>query len=191
VTSLDDTGTQETTRGYGRGARLFHWTIAAMVALQIPAGIAMTSEPLLPISGPLFILHKGLGFVLLLLVLARVLWRMTHRPPPLPDYVPPAERRIAAATHSALYVLLVVMVVSGYVRTIGEGYPIELLDAVGIPPLIPQMPTVARAMLVVHEFAVIGLVGLVAVHVSAVLRHQLIDGNPVLSRMWPPFGRER
>jgi cytochrome b561 len=173
---------------YGTVARLFHWTVASLLLLQIPAGIAMTSEPLAALSNPLYVFHKGSGAVLLVLVLARVAWRITHRAPAFPDFMPPLEQRIANATHVAIYVLLVVMVVSGYVRTIGDGYPIELLDALGVPPLIPQMPELAAAMLVVHQFTVIALVGLVAVHISAVLRHRLIEGNPVLARMWPPLG---
>jgi cytochrome b561 len=173
--------------GYGTIARLFHWVIALMVAVQIPAGIAMTSEPLLAIADPLFVLHKGLGSVLLVLVVGRVLWRISHRPPRFPDFMPSREQRLASATHVAIYALLVVMVVSGYVRTIGDGFPIELLDALGVPPLMPPMPRVARAMLVVHQFAVITLVGLVAVHIGAVLRHHLIEQNPVLMRMWPPL----
>jgi cytochrome b561 len=44
-------------------------------------------------------------------------------------------------------------------------------------------------MLVVHQFTVIALVGMVAGHVAMVLRHQLIDRNPELARMWPPWGR--
>lgn len=175
--------------GYDTGARLFHWVIALLVVVQIPVGIAMLSQPLSRFSDPLFIFHKGTGAVLLALVLARVAWRLLHRPPPFPDFVPELEQRIASATHVALYVLLVVMVVSGYVRTVGDGYPIELLDALGLPPLLPPMPRVAAVALVVHQFAVVVLVALVAVHVSAVLRHQLIDQNPILSRIWPPFGR--
>lgn len=173
--------------GYGSVARLFHWVIGILVVVQIPAGIAMTSEPLLGVADPLFILHKGMGSILFVLIVARALWRLTHRPPPFPDYMPGLEQRIAGATHVTIYVLLLAMVVSGYVRTIGDGFPIELLDALGIPPLIPLMPRVARVMLVVHQFTVVALVGLVAVHVSAVLRHQLIERNPVLRRMWPPF----
>jgi cytochrome b561 len=172
--------------GFGTVARLLHWTIALLVVLQIPAGIAMTSEPLAAWADPLYVFHKGSGAVLLALVLARVVWRLTHRAPPFPDYMPPLEQRIAGATHVAIYVVLVMMVVSGYVRTVGEGFPIELLDAVGIPPLLPEMPRLARAMLVVHQFAAVALVGLVAVHVSAVLRHRMIEGNPILERMWPP-----
>lgn len=190
---MSDTATRAHERsgpssGYGTVARLFHWVIVLMVAVQIPAGIAMTSEPLAGVADPLFILHKGMGSILLVLVVGRVLWRVTHPPPPFPDFMPSLEQRIAGSTHTVLYITLLVMVVSGYVRTIGEGFPIELLDALEIPPLIPLVPRVARFMLVVHQFAVIALVGLIAVHISAVLRHQLIDRNPVLARMWPPFG---
>jgi cytochrome b561 len=177
-------------KGYSTGARLFHWMIAILLVVQIPAGIAMTSEPLAGIADPVFVLHKGMGSVLLVLVVARVLWRLTHRPPPFRDFMPANEQRIAHVTHLGIYVLLLMMVVSGYVRTVGDGYPIELLDVLGIPPLIPQMPNVAAAMLVVHQFTVVALVALVAVHVSQVLRHEWIAGNRVLDRMWPPRQRD-
>lgn len=180
----------ESVRGYGTVARIFHWSIAAMVAIQIPAGIAMTSEPLADLADPLYVLHKGMGSVLLVLVMGRILWRTTHRAPPFPGFMPAREQRIAHATHVAIYVALFVMVVSGYVRTVGDEYPIELLNAMGIPPLIPEMPGLAAAMLVVHQAVVVILVALVAVHVSAVLRHELIERNPVLRRMWPPARRD-
>ena len=184
-----EAGRSDRAPGYGTVARVLHWIIALLVVLQIPAGIAMTSEPLASAADPLFIYHKGMGAVLLVLVVARVLWRVTHRPPPFAAYMPPLEQRIAGMTHKAIYALLLVMVVSGYVRTVGDGFPIELLDALGVPPLLPPMPRMAAAMLVVHQFAVFALIGLVAAHVSMVMRHQLIDKNPVLARMWPPFGR--
>jgi len=175
--------------GYGTVARAFHWVIALLVLVQIPVGIAMLSQPLSRFSNALFVFHKGGGAVLLVLVFARLGWRVLHRPPPFPDFVPLDERRIASATHHALYVLLLVMVVSGYVRTVGDGYPIELLDLLGVPPLMPLMPRAAAFALIVHQFAVLALVALVAVHVSALLRHQLIDRNPILARMWPPHDR--
>ena len=174
--------------GYDTGARLFHWVVAILVVAQIPTGVAMTSGPLPRWADPLFIFHKGAGSLLLVVLVARIVWRLAHRPPPFPDYVPRLEQRIAGATHLAIYVLLLVMAGSGYVRTVGDGFPIEALEALGIPPLIPLMPEVARVMIVVHQFAALALVALIAVHVSAVLRHRLIDGAPILARMWPPFG---
>ena len=187
----DDTGGSAAAPGYGTVARLFHWIIAALVILQIPAGIAMTSEPLAEMPGATFIYlwHKGAGAVLLFLVVGRALWRLTHRPPPFPDYMPPLEKRMANATHVTIYVLLLVMTVSGYIHVVGGDFPIELLNALHVPPLVPPMPRAAAAALVVHHFTVFALLGLVAVHVAMVIRHQLIDGNPVLARMWPPVGR--
>jgi cytochrome b561 len=175
---------------YGTVARLFHWVMATLVTLQILAGIAMTSEPLAGVVETLgiYVYHKGAGAVLLMLVVGRLLWRVTHRPPPFPNFMPPLEKRIAGATHWTIYVLLLAMTLSGYVHVIGGQYPIELLDALGVPPLLPAMPRAAAAALVLHRFAVFGLVSLVAVHVAMVIRHQVIDRNPVLRRMWPPFG---
>ena len=178
-----------TANEYGTVARILHWVVAALVLLQIPAGIAMVSEPLTAWTAPVYIFHKGSGAVLLVLILARAAWRLTHRAPRFPDYMPALEQRIAHATHIAIYVVLVTMVLSGYVHVIGGGYPIELLDRLGVPPLIPNVPRLANAVLVVHQFGAFVLVGLVAVHVSAVLRHQLIEGNPQLRRMWPLVGR--
>ena len=172
---------------YGPTARWLHWVVALFVVVQVPVGVAMTSAPLSAWADPLFIVHKGLGALLLLLVVARALWRLTHKPPPLPDSLPPLEKRIAHGTHVAIYLALLTMVVSGYVRTVGDGYPIELLDAVGVPPLIPVLPSVAAGMLVVHRFAVFILVVLVSVHVAAVLRNAMIEHDSVVLRMWPPW----
>ena len=180
--------TRDASPAYGTVARLFHWTIALMVFIQIPAGIAMTTEQFPTIGGALFILHKGMGSVLLVLVTARLIWRLTHPVTPLLPHLPRLQRRIAALTHGTLYVLLVVQPVSGYIRTIGEGYPIELLDALGIPPLIPYMPETALAMLVVHKFCAYTLTVLIGAHVAAAIHHALIERDGVMSRIWPPWG---
>ena len=72
------------TKGFGTGARLFHWLVVLLLLVQIPAGIAMIAPALEQESiDRLFVLHKGLGVVLLVVVVARVLWRLTHRAPPM------------------------------------------------------------------------------------------------------------
>lgn len=177
---------------YGAPARLLHWLTVALVAIQIPAGIAMTGEGFERATVDLlFILHKGTGVVLLGVILLRVLWRLTHAPPPLPARVPAPERRLAGVGHALLYVLLVLMPVSGYVRTVGDGFPIELLNALGVPPLLPSMPEIARNASIVHRFTAYALAGLIAVHVMEVLRHQWVERTDLLGRMWPPLGRRR
>ena len=70
--------------------------------------------------------------------------------------------------------------------------PIEMMDALGLPTLLPLMPEVASWASLVHRFSTFLLVALVAVHVGEVVRHHLVVRDETLSRMWPPLGgRER
>ena len=184
---------------YDGGARFFHWLFVLLFLAQVPAGIAMVVPamigdfPVLPgveqtTVDAIYVFHKGLGAVLLVVVFARLLWRITHPAPPLPDTIPELERRIAGGTHAFMYVLMVVAVVTGYVHVIGLGFPIELLDALGVPPLIPRMEGIAVVSSFVHRFTVILLVGVVAIHVAEVLRHHWVLKDGILGRMWPPLG---
>ena len=116
-------------RDYGTGARLFHWVTAVLVTVQVAAGLAMTTEAIAALNDTLFILHKGLGCVFLPLMGLRLAWKLAHPVEALPAGAPAPQRRLAALTHNALYGLLFVLPVSGYLRTVGDDYPIELLDA--------------------------------------------------------------
>jgi len=190
-----------TTR-YGTGARLFHWLFVLLFLAQVPAGIAMVVPAMMgdfavlpgveqSTIDAIYIFHKGLGAVLIVVVFARVVWRLTHPAPPLPDTIPELERRIAGGTHTFMYVLMVVAVITGYVHVVGLGFPMELLDALGIPPLIPRMDRIAVVSSFVHRFTVFVLVGVVGVHVAEVLRHHWVLKDGILGRMWPPLaGRD-
>jgi len=164
----------------------------AMVAVMLPVGIVMTSELFQPWADPLYILHKGLGSVILALVVARLGWKLlAPGPTTLPRDASPTERRLARWTHGALYGLLLLQAGSGYLRTVGAGYPIELLDLLGIPPLVPEMPGVASVLVVVHKVSAFALTALVAAHVAAVVQHTLARRGDALGRMWPPVRRSR
>lgn len=176
-------------QGYGNVARLLHWLFVVLILVQAPVGIAMTSEAVPALGDTLFILHKGLGSILLVLIVLRVLWRLTHPVPALLPHRPALQRRIAACVHWLLYALLLLMPISGYIRTVGDNFPIELLDALGIPPLVSNIPDTAHVMQVLHKFGAFALTALVAAHVGAVVHQGLIERDPVMSRIWPPLRR--
>jgi cytochrome b561 len=184
---------------YGAGARFFHWLFVLLLLAQVPAGIAMVVPAVngdfenLPgvdqsTIDSLYVLHKGLGAVLLVVVLLRLVWRLTHKAPPLPASMPELERRLAGWTHAGLYFLMVLSAASGYVHVIGLGFPIEWANALGVPPLLPKMPGIAVASSFIHRFTNYFLIGFVGVHVAEVMRHHWVLGDGMLGRMWPPFG---
>ena len=184
---------------YDGGARFLHWLVVLLFLAQIPAGIAMIVPavmgdfPVLPgveqkTVDAFYIFHKGMGAVLIVVVLARTLWRLTHKAPPFPDTMPPLEKKIARNAHAFMYVLMVVAVVTGYVHVVGLGFPMELLNYLGVPPLIPKMEKLAVASSFIHRFTVFVLTGFIAVHIGEVLRHHFVLKDGIMGRMWPPFG---
>lgn len=172
-------------QGYRPPARWLHWIVAAVVLLMIPAGLIMTREGLpRPVQDTLFIFHKNTGVLLFPVILVRLAYRLTHRPPPLPDSVPPWQRVIARITHVLLYILLITMPVAGFIRVRAGGYPIELLDRLGVGPWIAKSEPLADAAQAVHWTGAMLLIGLVALHVGAAFYHALILRDGVWSGMW-------
>jgi cytochrome b561 len=172
---------------YGVVARCLHWLTVLMVAVMITAGLIMTQEIPRPIQDRLFILHKGLGVLVLLTILLRLAWRLFNPPPPLPASVPPVQRVAAGAVHVLLYAMLLAMPVSGYIRVVAGGFPIELLNALGVPPLLAKNVPLGDAASSVHVTLAFILIGLIGIHVAAALYHGIVRRDGVISRMWPPF----
>ena len=175
-------------KGYPVLNRLLHWGMALMILVTIPVGIAMTSGGFSGIADVLYVTHKGLGVLIGVALVLRLLWRWVGpNPPPLPEAIPPVERVAARWTHRLLYLLVGAMALTGYFRTLGGGFPIEILDALGIPPLMGRNEALADRLSVMHKFLGYLTVATIAAHVGAVVQHTVFVRNGIFQRMWPPW----
>ena len=174
------------TSGYSAAAKTVHWTMAILILATIPVGFLMVQQGLpRSFQNALFIFHKNTGVVLLALVGLRLVLRWLRPPPPLPDGLPAIQARAAHATHMALYALMIVMPVAGYVRVRAGGFPIEMLDAMGLPTFVPRSETLAEVAKAVHYYCAFLFAIVIAAHVLAGLYHKLVLRDGVFSRMWP------
>lgn len=173
-------GTLPRNERYSTVAIAFHWTIALLVLINLAIGLAG-----MPFPGGMAS-HKAIGITVLVLTLGRVLWRLAHRPPPLPGTVSPAERGVAHATHWFIYFLLVALPLSGWLMVSGTAKR-RPLDWFGLFDL-PYLPVGKAAGDAGH--AAHGLLGwimlaLVVLHVAGALRHHFLLRDRVLGRMLP------
>lgn len=172
--------------GYKPIARVLHWVVALLVIATIPIGAAMTQEGLdRGTQNTLYILHKNGGVILLVLMILRVLYRLANPPPPLPDSIVPWQKQVAGLTHVALYVMVFFMTVTGLVRVQAGGFPIEMLNALGIPPVIPRNESIADIAQTAHFYGRFVLIAVMLAHIGAALQHGLIKKDGVFSRIWP------
>jgi len=160
---------------YSGIAILFHWTIAVLVLVNLWIGLVGGSMPA----------HKAIGITVLVLTLGRIGWRLGHRPPPLPPATPAWERLAAHAAHRLFYLLLLVLPLSGWAMVSGtRRNPLDWFGLFPIPYL-PIPPSLAHLGHDAHGLIGFAMLGLVALHVAAALRHHFLLRDDVLSRMLP------
>jgi cytochrome b561 len=190
-------GVYEKPARYTVVAILLHWLIALGIAALIVIGLVMTQLKIAPtLEWKLFQLHKSIGITVLLLVVLRLLWRFTHRPPPLPVETPALDRGAAHGLHWLLYVLMIGMPLTGWAVVSSSPFnlPTVLYNIVPWPDL-PVLPTLANKAAVshvlgwVHAYGSWILIALLAVHIGAALQHHFIKRDGILGRMLPGLGR--
>lgn len=185
---------------YNAVAIAIHWLTAIAIAAQFALGWYMIS--LRPPSYLHFALHqwhKSIGMTILALSIVRLLWRLTHRAPPLPAAMPAWERRAAKFSHVMLYVMLIALPVSGWavVSASPLNIPTKLYGVIPVPhlPVLSELPdktAAAQATKTLHAFGGWILALLLAGHIGAALRHHFWYRDDVLARMLPGHrSRER
>lgn len=177
-------------RSYRPSQRALHWIMALLILPMIAAGFVMVQQGLpRAVQNTLFVLHKNIGLVVLILAVLRVgvAWRSPALP--LPGHLPRWQRLVAKASHGLLYALMLIMPLSGYIRVRAGGFPIELMDRLGLPTLVPKSDALASAAKAVHEFGAYAIAALLVLHIAAGLHHALILRDGIWGRIWPPFGR--
>jgi cytochrome b561 len=173
-----------TAAGYKPLAKIFHWLTALLVLLTIPAALTMLTPGIGRwLQDPLFMFHKNVGVVLLVLVAARLAYRLLNPPPPLPRSMPPFQRHIAEATHWLFYGLLLAMAISGFIRVTAGGFPLEVFDRFGIQNLVPRSDSLAETAKRIHASLRFPLIVLIVLHICAALYHGLIKRDGLAKRM--------
>jgi cytochrome b561 len=176
---------------YGLVAITLHWLLAVAIVGAFCVGVYMADLPFSIQRIKLINYHKWAGLSILVLTLARLLWRLSHPPPPLPDAVlaamPPWQRRAHHVTHTALYALCVAVPLAGWAHSSAAGMPIVWFGMLPLPDLWPSVDKdLAKHLLKpLHAAAAFTLIALVLLHVAAALKHQWLDRDGLLLRMIP------
>ena len=191
MTSVSQTEPQDVVQRYSNVTVAFHWITVALVLFQAYLGFRFgLSEPG-PARDDVFIWHKTMGVIILLLTLARLFYRWRNPPPPFPPELPTWERIAAVWNHRLFYILLIAMPIVGLVAVSGyaNGPTTPLSGGIEIP-VIPgvsrETGDVAGEM---HEIAAFLLVALILMHAGAALKHQFVDRWRGSARM-PPFSSQ-
>ena len=179
---------------YSAVAIVLHWLIAAAIVFQVIIAWRMGGGRT-PEGFALVQLHKSIGITVLLLSLARLAWRLTHRPPPLPVGMATWEKALAKVAHVGLYVIMIGLPITGWIMVSASRIQVPTLLYGAVPwPHLPGLAHLAEPAKSAwhafgetgHEVLAWGAYLLVALHVAGALKHQLFSKDePVLAHMAP------
>jgi len=169
--------------------RLLHWLMAAMVLTMLFIGIGMVAS--LGDYHLLLSIHRPLGIAILILVVIRLVTRLSSTLPPFPATMSPQERLAAHASEVLLYTLLFVQPLVGWAMLSAARYPIVLFGPVHLFPILPHNVMMYSVLRQTHTVVAYLFFLAFLAHFGAVLFHTLIVRDGLLSRMLPGRARAR
>lgn len=173
---------------YHKAAIAIHWIMALCIFTMLIGGMVMTNfkfadETQMQLYG----LHKSIGVTLILAIILRVIIRIITTQPELPAKIKGIERKLAKLGHFALYALMVIMPLSGWllVSSSPYGYPTIVFGMFEWPhiPNIAKNKDIFDFAVEAHEFIAYSILAVVIAHIAAVVKHALKDGENLLPRM--------
>lgn len=170
---------------YTKTAVALHWLMALLIFATFPLGLYMADLHLSPLKLRLYNYHKWIGIIVLALALVRLYWRTTHRPPTMPETMKKWEKVAAHAMHHALYFLILVIPVTGWLMSSAKGFQVVLFGVLPLPDLVGKNKELGDWLREIHEALNYLMLGLVFAHIAAALKHHFVERDDILTRMVP------
>lgn len=175
---------QNSATSYGMVAKFLHWVIAFGIITLVGLGFLMGTLKSNGLNELFYMLHKSIGLSVLFLMIVRLMWRTLNLKPQL-SHLPLWQQRSANLSHALLYLLLIVMPLSGWVMSVAGGYIPEFFNLFTLSLPIAKNNVVAEQAAFVHKVLAWVLIGAVSLHILAALKHYFVDKDDILQRMLP------
>ena len=168
---------------YGTPAKVLHWLVVALLAVQFPIGWFMPDVHAGP-PGRAMTLHISFGLTILALILLRLVWRIAH--PVAPESsLPPWQRVSSEAVHWLLYALVLAATITGWLFASFRGWSVSYFDLIPLPMLAAKNAVAIHQIDGWHQIAEWGLLIAIGIHVAAALAHIFIYRDRIMQRMLP------
>ena len=169
------------TSGYGLVAKLFHWVTFVVLIIQVPFGFYLVGIEFSDRRIDLENIHILIGISIFYFVLIRLIWKMINpRPKKWKEFFS-GQNLIASFNHFLLYLSIFAITISGVLKKLYMGEKLNfLLFQYAFKETDFQL---ADSFYVIHIYANYLLLGLISLHILAVITHHFIFKEKILKKM--------
>jgi cytochrome b561 len=170
--------------GYGVIAKILHWLIFGLLAVQYAIGSIMPHIGRKTVDEGWVSWHFSVGAAILFFIVIRLVWRLLHPVPQLATLAP-WEKLVSGFIHWALYLLVLAMTILGWAATNSRGWDVKLFGMITLPPLAAKSSAWGHECGDIHSVLVYVLLGFITLHVAGALYHYFVKHDRVVARMLP------
>jgi cytochrome b561 len=169
---------------YGTTAKVFHWLIVALLMAQYLIGWLMPDLHRGMKPGAPMTFHISCGLTILMLIVLRLVWRLTH--PVAPDSsLTPMQRLGSEAVHWILYALVLATTLAGWLFASFRGWSVSYFYLFPLPMLAADNAAGGKAIDGLHQAMEWALLVFIVIHVASALAHVFIYRDRIMQRMLP------
>ena len=165
---------------YGLISKSFHWLSAAVLIIQIPLGFYLVdmdfSEKRITVEN----VHVTMGLCILYLTILRLIYKTFNPTPPLQNSIFIGQKFIAKSNHILLYISILTITISGALKKLFNG---EELDVFFFNLEIKDNFELGEIFYEIHIIGNYTLIGLIILHISAVIVHKILFKENLLKRI--------
>lgn len=176
---------KNTKKEYGILTKTIHWLSALIVIGLLCLGLYMSGLEASEFKKTLYGLHKSFGIVVLVLILGRIGWHIHSNRPEALSSLKKWEKIFAKSLYLFFYAALIAMPLSGWTMSAAAGKPVIFFGLFTLPALVSPSKELGGLMHEIHEILGFILIGGIALHTLAALKHHLINKDSLLRRMLP------
>lgn len=175
---------KNTIKGYGLVTIVLHWTIAITIVGLFFLGLWMVGLDYYSSwyqTGPN--IHRSVGVILLGILLFFLIFRLLSLQPSPEPNIKHWEHLSAVVAHWLLYLLIFIVILSGYLISTADGRAVAVFDWFEVPATIVSITDQEDIAGAFHYYLAYALVGLAGFHALAALKHHFIDKDATLKKM--------
>mgnify|MGYP000440977713 CR=1 FL=1 len=166
----------ETENNYKTVAKFFHWSMALLIIVNYILGLTLDSTSW-------YLVHKQIGITILFLCILRICWRIFTPYPPLVKELSILEKFVAKCGHLFLYLLLVIIPLSGILMVQHHGYSISFWGLFNLPVIHFRSVIIMDNIGILHLYLAHLIIIIAALHALFALKHHFVNKDRTLLRM--------
>jgi cytochrome b561 len=169
---------------YGSTAKILHWLVVALLTAQYLIGWLMPDIHRGQTPGAAMTFHVSIGMTILVLIVLRLGWRITHSVAPessLPDW----QRLSSEVVHWLLYLLVLATTITGWLFMSFRGWSISFFYLSPMPMLASDNAAAGKTIDGLHQAMEWTLLVVIGIHVATALLHIFVYRDRIMQRMLP------